>query len=178
MEGMPKPEVVEPRCERCGGEDFDVLCDVGVALRYPLTWHAGERSWWLDSSAGEARREVLVEREVVCRGCSKDFVMEERRVDPYDGKKRFFPLDDRSEIEDLAVELAVRAERAFEAPGGGEEGESWVAVTPAPPPSTLDRGHSHTCAACGRLFTGARADTRYCSNACRQRAYRQRGGAQ
>jgi hypothetical protein len=30
------------------------------------------------------------------------------------------------------------------------------------------------CQGCGRLFTGSRSDSRYCSNACRQRAYRQR----
>jgi hypothetical protein len=33
---------------------------------------------------------------------------------------------------------------------------------------------SVTCP-CGRSFTPARTDARYCSNACRQRAYRQRG---
>jgi len=38
-------------------------------------------------------------------------------------------------------------------------------------------GHAHSCAFCGRAFT-ARKDAAYCSNACRQRAYRQRGGAQ
>jgi hypothetical protein len=30
-----------------------------------------------------------------------------------------------------------------------------------------------TCA-CGKTFTPARTDARYCSNACRQRAYRGR----
>jgi predicted nucleic acid-binding Zn ribbon protein len=38
----------------------------------------------------------------------------------------------------------------------------------------LDRSARHTCASCGRPFVGIRADARYCSNACKQRAYRQR----
>ena len=33
-----------------------------------------------------------------------------------------------------------------------------------------------TCQGCGRPFGGARSDARYCSGACRQQAYRQRGG--
>jgi len=49
-----------------------------------------------------------------------------------------------------------------------------VAVTEDAP--VLDRGHVHACAVCGRRFAGSRSDARYCSNACRQRAYRQRGG--
>jgi hypothetical protein len=40
----------------------------------------------------------------------------------------------------------------------------------------LDRATVHTCEQCGRRFTGVRSDAVYCSNACRQRAYRQRGG--
>jgi hypothetical protein len=36
------------------------------------------------------------------------------------------------------------------------------------PPATA------TCASCGRGPLWGRSDTRYCSNACRQRAYRQR----
>jgi predicted nucleic acid-binding Zn ribbon protein len=40
----------------------------------------------------------------------------------------------------------------------------------------LMRGHVHACEVCGRRFTGVRADARYCSNACRQTAYRQRQG--
>jgi hypothetical protein len=50
-------------------------------------------------------------------------------------------------------------------------GTARVAVT-AP---FLDRGHVRTCT-CGRRFTGVRADARYCSSACRQRAYRERQG--
>jgi hypothetical protein len=34
------------------------------------------------------------------------------------------------------------------------------------------------CAACGSAFTASRWDARYCSPACRQRAYRQRTRAQ
>jgi hypothetical protein len=34
---------------------------------------------------------------------------------------------------------------------------------------------ARTCP-CGRSFTASRSDAVYCSNACRQRAYRQRGG--
>jgi hypothetical protein len=34
-----------------------------------------------------------------------------------------------------------------------------------------------TCFGCERLFTTTRFDARYCSNACRQRAYRARVGA-
>jgi hypothetical protein len=33
------------------------------------------------------------------------------------------------------------------------------------------------CATCGTTFTPLRANARYCSAACRQRAYRQRKGA-
>jgi hypothetical protein len=33
------------------------------------------------------------------------------------------------------------------------------------------------CQGCGQRFTGARSDARYCSGACRQKAYRQRGGS-
>ena len=33
-----------------------------------------------------------------------------------------------------------------------------------------------SCAGCGETFTPARSDARYCSGACRQRAYRQRNG--
>jgi hypothetical protein len=33
------------------------------------------------------------------------------------------------------------------------------------------------CATCGTTFTPARSDARYCSNACRQRAHRQRHAA-
>jgi hypothetical protein len=51
-----------------------------------------------------------------------------------------------------------------------------VAVTGNGQPGTLDHGHTHACAACGRAFTGVRTDARYCSNRCRQRAYRERGG--
>ena len=40
----------------------------------------------------------------------------------------------------------------------------------------LMRGHVRACEVCGRRFTGVRADARYCSNACRQTAYRQRKG--
>jgi hypothetical protein len=40
----------------------------------------------------------------------------------------------------------------------------------------LIRGHLRACEVCGRRFTGVRADARYCSNACRQTAYRQRKG--
>jgi hypothetical protein len=47
---------------------------------------------------------------------------------------------------------------------------------PVTPAEVQDLGHVHACATCGRRFTGARADARYCSNACRQRAYRQRDG--
>jgi hypothetical protein len=57
--------------------------------------------------------------------------------------------------------------------------------TPWEPPTPLqtavttngpveDRGHTHTCTVCGRRFTGVRSDAQYCSNACRQRAYRDR----
>jgi hypothetical protein len=37
----------------------------------------------------------------------------------------------------------------------------------------------HTCPACHGAFTPKRTDARYCSNKCRQKAYRtkQRGGA-
>jgi hypothetical protein len=40
----------------------------------------------------------------------------------------------------------------------------------------LIRGYVRACEVCGRRFTGVRADARYCSNACRQTAYRQRKG--
>ena len=33
------------------------------------------------------------------------------------------------------------------------------------------------CAACGVIFEPTRLDGRYCSNACRQRAYRRRRNA-
>ncbi len=33
------------------------------------------------------------------------------------------------------------------------------------------------CKSCGRPFTGSRSDALYCSSACRQKAYRQRGAA-
>jgi len=33
---------------------------------------------------------------------------------------------------------------------------------------------SRACATCGEDFTWTRADARYCSNACRQSAYRER----
>ena len=36
-----------------------------------------------------------------------------------------------------------------------------------------EKRNSLTCA-CGKTFTPARADARYCSDACRQRAYRMR----
>jgi|SRR6516165_395213 hypothetical protein len=36
------------------------------------------------------------------------------------------------------------------------------------------KGHSPTCAGCKRPFVPSRKDARYCSNACRQRAYRGR----
>jgi hypothetical protein len=39
---------------------------------------------------------------------------------------------------------------------------------------TSRNGLSRACAACGQTFTWTRADARYCSNVCRQRAYRQR----
>jgi hypothetical protein len=35
----------------------------------------------------------------------------------------------------------------------------------------------HQCGGCGEVLDGRRADARYCSGACRQRAYRQQGGA-
>lgn len=37
---------------------------------------------------------------------------------------------------------------------------------------------ARACEMCGASFTPKRSDARTCSNACRQRAYRQRGGAQ
>lgn len=37
-----------------------------------------------------------------------------------------------------------------------------------------DKRSTTTCSTCGETFTPARADARYCSSACRQRAYRQR----
>jgi hypothetical protein len=39
-----------------------------------------------------------------------------------------------------------------------------------------NRGGScnHTCGACGEPFDSSRSDARYCSNACRQDAYRKR----
>jgi hypothetical protein len=40
----------------------------------------------------------------------------------------------------------------------------------------LIRGYVRACEVCGRRFTGVRGDARYCSNACRQTAYRQRKG--
>lgn len=36
--------------------------------------------------------------------------------------------------------------------------------------------HHPTCEVCGQRFPASRSDARYCSNAHRQRAYRQRGG--
>jgi hypothetical protein len=36
-----------------------------------------------------------------------------------------------------------------------------------------EKRNSLTCA-CGKTFTPVRADARYCSDACRQRAYRMR----
>ena len=36
-----------------------------------------------------------------------------------------------------------------------------------------DRG-TYTCVCCGEQFLPIRADARYCSNACRQKGYRQR----
>ena len=50
-------------------------------------------------------------------------------------------------------------------------------VTPEPAPVTpdvTDFGWTHTCESCGAPFTGVRSDARYCSPACRQRAYRER----
>lgn len=49
-----------------------------------------------------------------------------------------------------------------------------------PPTVTDTRNGGHDgrgCAGCGRPLTGVRPDARYCSGACRQRAYRVRGGA-
>ena len=39
------------------------------------------------------------------------------------------------------------------------------------------RGSSRPCKQCSKPFKPARTDARYCSNACRQRAYRQSGTA-
>jgi hypothetical protein len=44
----------------------------------------------------------------------------------------------------------------------------------APNVQVEDRGYTHSCEVCGRRFTGVRADALYCSNACRQKAYRDR----
>lgn len=41
----------------------------------------------------------------------------------------------------------------------------------------LDLAHTHKCAGCGQRFTGVRSDATYCSNACRQKAYRERSGS-
>ena len=38
---------------------------------------------------------------------------------------------------------------------------------------SVERG-KYTCACCGEQFLPIRADARYCSNACRQKDYRQR----
>lgn len=70
------------------------------------------------------------------------------------------------------VELFARAQRL------GWDGWGWgydrygSAPQPTAPAVTL----GPRCATCTRQFTPARSDARYCSNACRQKAYRQRGG--
>ena len=37
----------------------------------------------------------------------------------------------------------------------------------------LEKRQNHVCKSCGKTFTPRRSDAIYCSNACRQRAYRQ-----
>ena len=37
----------------------------------------------------------------------------------------------------------------------------------------LEKRQNRVCAGCGQTFTPKRSDARYCSNACRQRAYRE-----
>ncbi len=69
---------------------------------------------------------------------------------------RFQMADNLATLRKLVVQVEERL---------GRPPESQVAVTAR-----------HRCTACGRAFTGVRSDARYCSGACRQRAYRQRGG--
>lgn len=49
----------------------------------------------------------------------------------------------------------------------------WQVINATPEPDADETEATHTCEGCGRAMAG-RADRRYCSSACRQRAYRQR----
>lgn len=55
-----------------------------------------------------------------------------------------------------------------------EEPAPVTAPAPAVTPAVTNRGRTLTCESCGETFSGVRSDARYCSPACRQRAYRER----
>jgi hypothetical protein len=82
-------------------------------------------------------------------------------------------LDERVR-EPLLESLALLSERVDEARRRLGAEAAQLAFTQEGQPETLDRGDHRACAFCGQPFIGVRSDARYCSSACRQRAYRQR----
>ena len=62
-------------------------------------------------------------------------------------------------------------EAPFEAAAGASDADRALRGGRTPDPLSVTR-----CRMCGHEFTPARSDARYCSNRCRQAAYRDRSG--
>lgn len=63
---------------------------------------------------------------------------------------------------------------AFMVPSKAHSG--WQGINSAPDPEASQAELAHSCEGCGQGMTG-RADKRFCSSACRQKAYRNRESA-
>lgn len=160
-----------PLCGKCGGTDFVATLDFySLEADAPVAWDPSQRRWVredrlaVDGTGGSRLIDVDVHCEH-CRGYA-DYLDEEATMDAM-----------RLAEEAAIKELELEAEEAFDrAAGAIEQTARHLAVTPPPvgPKQVAVTDGGRRCETCGSKLATVRSDARFCSSACRQKAWRKR----